>query len=116
MWPIAALSGFGLLAMGFTALCLGTIFSGMFDDLTLYFWMIGLGLLGLLIGATGLAIKLDGRKRRKLCALLFFGPLAVCVVAGMVDPNVHGVGPLFFLASIPAWLLAIVLVLTSLKS
>ena len=112
VWRIVALSGCGLTAMGFTAFSLGTIFSE-FHSFTLYLWMIGLGLLGLLIGVVGQVFNLDRQKRRKISALLIFGPLAVCVVVGFIDTNLHGVFPLFVIASIPIWLLGIVVFLTS---
>ena len=54
-----ALSAFGLLAKDLRLLSRPNIL-GNIDNFT--FWMIGPGLLGLLIGATGLAIKLDAQK------------------------------------------------------
>jgi len=109
-----ALSGCGLIVMGFAAFCLSTIFSEAFDNFDLYFWMIGLGVLALLVGVVELALRLDKRKRRTISAFSLLGPLAICVIVGLVEPNVHGVFPIFFLASIPIWLIGAIILLASL--
>jgi hypothetical protein len=106
VWRIVALLGCGLIAMGLGAFCLAEKHYA-FDAFDLYTWMIGLGLLALMVGVIGLATRGDKQGRRRLSATLLLCPLAVCMIVGFWDSNVHGVGPVFFLASIPIWLLGI---------
>ena len=110
-----ALSGSGLIAMGLAAFGLGERHYT-FDNFALYTWMIGVGLVALIVGVVGLATRLDKQKRRRMSASLLLCPLAVCMMVGFLDPNVHGVGPVFFLASIPIWLLGIGVFLASFKT
>jgi uncharacterized membrane protein YhaH (DUF805 family) len=114
VWRVIALSGCSLIAMGLGAFCLAERHY-MFDNFALYTWMIGLGLLALIVSVIGLTTRRDKQGRRKMSAALLLCPLVVCMIVGLWDSNVHGVGPLFFLTSIPIWFLGIGVFFASFK-
>jgi len=113
IWKITTFLGLGFITLGFSGLCLSAFFSGF--NYTALFIAIGIGLLCLFIGLIGLATRLERQQRRKVGSLLLFLPVGICICAGLMNPNVHGVFPLFFLASIPICILGIIVLLMSVK-
>ena len=113
IWKTTTLCGLGLIALGFGGLCLSTIFIEV--NYSALFLAIGIGLLCLFVGLIGWATKLEKRQRRKIGSFRLFLPIAICVCAGLTNPNVHGVFPLFVLASIPICFVGIIVLLMSIK-
>lgn len=71
IWKIIFLSGCGLIAACFGALCSYTIFTNVVGDhLELGFSAIGAGLVCLIVGAIGWAIKLGRQKSKRLALML----------------------------------------------
>jgi TM2 domain-containing membrane protein YozV len=113
IWKPLTFSGLGLITLGFGGFCVSFFFTGI--NYSALFIAIGIGLLCLFIGLIGLATRLEKQQRRNIDSLLLFLPVAICVYAGLMNPNVHGIFPLFFLASILACILGIILLLMSVK-
>lgn len=113
IWRAVTFSGCGLIALGLGTLCLGAVFTEI--NVNLCFPVLGIGLLFLFIGLIGWSTRLEKQQRRKIGAFLLFTPLAICACVGFADPNVHGILPLFFIASVPVCLFGIIVLLMSLK-
>jgi hypothetical protein len=114
IWKIIFLSGCGVIAACFGALCNYAISTNIIGDhLELYFSAIGAGLVCLIVGAIGWAIKLGRQKSKKLALTLFFLPVGICFLAVLMNANVHITLPMIVFVSIPVCLLGLVMLVIS---